>query len=44
MRAAARIIAGHVLRGKTNFAKSFGRFNRVYSVKRQLADHARPVT
>ena len=44
MRGAARIIAGQLLRGQTNFAKSIWKFNRVYSVKRQLADHARPVT
>jgi len=44
MRGAARIIGGQLLRGQTNFAKSIWKFNRVYSVKRQLADHARPVT
>jgi magnesium-protoporphyrin IX monomethyl ester (oxidative) cyclase len=44
MRAAARIIAGQLVRGRTNFAKSIWKFNRVYNVERQLADHARPVT
>jgi magnesium-protoporphyrin IX monomethyl ester (oxidative) cyclase len=44
MKGAARIIAGQLLRGQTNFAKSIWKFNRVYSVQRQLADHARPVT
>jgi hopanoid C-3 methylase len=44
MRGAARIIAGQLLRGHTNFAKSIWKFNRVYNAKRQVADHARPVT
>ena len=44
MRAATRIIAGQLLRGQTNFAKAIWKFNRVYNVERQLADHARPVT
>jgi hypothetical protein len=44
IRAATGIIAGQLLRGQTNFATSIWKFNRVYSVKRQLADHARPVT
>lgn len=44
MRGAARIIGGQLLRGQTNFAKSIWKFNRVYNVERQLADHARPTT
>ena len=44
IRAATGIIAGQLLRGQTNFVKAIWKFNRVYSVKRQLADHARPVT
>jgi magnesium-protoporphyrin IX monomethyl ester (oxidative) cyclase len=44
MRGAARIIGGQLLRGQTNFAKSIWKFNRVYNVERQLADHARPVS
>jgi magnesium-protoporphyrin IX monomethyl ester (oxidative) cyclase len=43
MRGAARIIGGQLLRGQTNFARSIWKFNRVYSVQRQLADHARPI-
>jgi hopanoid C-3 methylase len=44
LRGAARILAGQLLRGRTNFAKSIWKFNRVYNVERQLADHAQPVT
>ncbi len=44
LRGAARILAGQLLRGQTNFARSIWKFNRVYNVQRQLADHARPVT
>jgi hopanoid C-3 methylase HpnR len=41
---AARILAGNLARGQTNFARMLWRFNRVYNPQRQLADHARPVT
>jgi hopanoid C-3 methylase HpnR len=44
LRGATRILAGQLLRGQTNFAKSIWKFNRVYNVERQLADHARSVT
>jgi magnesium-protoporphyrin IX monomethyl ester (oxidative) cyclase len=44
LRGAARIVAGQLLRGQTNFARSLWKFNRVYNVDRQVADHARPVT
>ena len=38
-------IAGRLaLRGQTNFIRSLWKFSQVYSAKRQMADHARPVT
>ena len=38
-------IAGRLaLRGQTNFIRSLWKFSQVYSTKRQMADHARPVT
>jgi hopanoid C-3 methylase len=40
---AARVLAGNLARGQTNFARMLWRFNRVYNPARQLADHARPV-
>jgi magnesium-protoporphyrin IX monomethyl ester (oxidative) cyclase len=40
---AARVLAGNLARGQTNFARMLWRFNRVYNPRRQLADHARPV-
>jgi hopanoid C-3 methylase len=44
LKATARIAAGHLLRGQTNFVKMLWKFNSVYDPKLQLADHARPVT
>lgn len=41
---AARVLAGNLARGHTNFARMLWRFNRVHNPRRQLADHARPVT
>ena len=40
---AARVLAGNLARGQTNFARMLWRFNRVYNPERQLADHRRPV-
>ena len=40
---AARVLAGNLARGQTNFARMLWRFNRVYNPQRQLADHDRPV-
>jgi hopanoid C-3 methylase len=40
---AARVLAGNLARGQTNFARMLWRFNRVYNPSRQLADHRRPV-
>jgi hopanoid C-3 methylase HpnR len=43
LKSTARIAAGHLLRGQTNFIKMLWKFNSVYDPKLQLADHARPV-
>ena len=40
---AARVMAGNLARGQTNFARMIWRFNSVYNADRQLADHRRPV-
>lgn len=40
----ARIAAGHLLRGQTNFVNMLWKFNSVYDPKLQLADHNQPVT
>jgi magnesium-protoporphyrin IX monomethyl ester (oxidative) cyclase len=40
---AARILAGNLVRGQTNFARMLFKFNSVYNPERQLADHQRPV-
>ena len=41
--AVARIIAGHLLRGQTNFLRGMMNYPKVYSPEKLLADHARPV-
>jgi hopanoid C-3 methylase HpnR len=43
LKATARISAGLLMRGQTNFIKMLWRFNSVYNPERQLADHARPI-
>lgn len=43
LKSTAKIAAGHLLRGQTNFIKMLWKFNRVYNPQLQLADHARPV-
>ena len=40
----AKIAAGHLLRGQTNFVKMLWKFNSVYNPKLQIADHQRPVS
>jgi magnesium-protoporphyrin IX monomethyl ester (oxidative) cyclase len=40
---AARVLAGNLARGQTNFARMIWQFNRVYNPSRQIADHNRPV-
>ena len=44
LKSTARIAAGHLLRGQTNFVKMLWKFNSVYNPKLQLADHTLPVT
>ncbi|HET6369658.1 MAG TPA: hopanoid C-3 methylase HpnR [Nitrospiria bacterium] len=43
LRTTAKIAAGHLLRGQTNFVRMLWKFNSVYNPKLQLADHRRPV-
>ncbi len=38
-----QIIAGHLLRGQTNFVKMLWKFNSVYNPQLQISDHQRPV-
>jgi magnesium-protoporphyrin IX monomethyl ester (oxidative) cyclase len=40
----AGLMARLALKGQTNFTRSIWKFNKVYNVERQLADHQRPVT
>jgi hopanoid C-3 methylase len=44
LKSTARLAAGHLLRGQTNFVKMLWKFNSVYDPRLQLADHQRPVT
>jgi hopanoid C-3 methylase len=44
LKSTARIAAGHLLRGQTNFVKMLWKFNSVYNPRLQLDDHARRVT
>ncbi|MCG8354588.1 MAG: hopanoid C-3 methylase HpnR [Kiloniellales bacterium] len=41
---AAGAVAGHLLRGQTNFLSMLWNFNSVFDPQKLLADHARPVT
>ena len=43
LRGAAGIVAGHLMRGQTNFVRSLFKWNSVYHPDRQSGDHARPV-
>jgi hopanoid C-3 methylase HpnR len=43
LKSTANIIAGHLLRGQTNFIKALWKFNSVYDPKLLLADHQQPV-
>jgi len=43
LRDTAKIAAGHLLRGQTNFVRMLWKFNSVYNPKLQLADHECPV-
>lgn len=44
LKSTAKLAAGHLLRGQTNFIKMLWKFNSVYNPKLQLADHQQPVT
>jgi hopanoid C-3 methylase HpnR len=44
LKSTARIAAGHLMRGQTNFVKMLWKFSSVYNPALQLADHARPIT
>ena len=43
LKSTAKIAAGHLLRGQTNFVKMLWKFNSVYNPKLQLGDHQQPV-
>jgi hopanoid C-3 methylase HpnR len=43
LKSTAKLAAGHLLRGQTNFVKMLWKFNSVYNPALQLADHQRPV-
>lgn len=43
LKSTARIAAGHLMRGQTNFVKMLWKFNSVYDPRLQLADHAQAV-
>lgn len=43
LRSTAKIAAGHLLHGQTNFVKMLWKFNSVYNPALQLADHHQPV-
>jgi hypothetical protein len=43
LKGTAKIAAGHLMRGQTNFVKMLWKFNSVYNPELQLADHRRPV-
>jgi hopanoid C-3 methylase HpnR len=44
LKSTARLAAGHLLRGQTNFVKMLWKFNSVYNPELQMADHRRPVS
>ena len=44
LREMATIVAGHLVRGQTNFFRSLWKFNQVFDPQLLLADHHRPVT
>ena len=43
LREMAPIVAGHLMRGQTNFFRSLWKFNKVFDPTLLLADHQRPV-
>ena len=42
LKGTAKIAAGHLMRGQTNFIKMLWKFNSVYNPELQIADHQRP--
>lgn len=44
LKGTAKIAAGHLMKGQTNFIKMLWKFNSVYNPELQMADHRRPVT
>jgi len=44
LKSTAKLAAGHLLRGQTNFVKMLWKFNSVYDPRLQMADHQRPVS
>jgi hopanoid C-3 methylase HpnR len=43
LRDCAGIVAGHLMRGQTNFVRALWKFNSVFNPDLQMADHAQPV-
>lgn len=43
LRGTAKIVAGHLLHGQTNFLKMLWKFNSIYNPELQLTDHRRAV-
>jgi hopanoid C-3 methylase len=44
LKGTAKIAAGHLMKGQTNFIKMLWKFNSVYNPELQMADHRRSVT
>jgi hypothetical protein len=44
LKSTAKLAAGHLMRGQTNFVKMLWKFNSVYDPRLQMADHQRPVS
>jgi hypothetical protein len=40
----ARVMAGNLVRGQTNFMRGIMNYGKVYNAEKMLADHARPVS
>jgi hopanoid C-3 methylase HpnR len=43
LKSTAKLAAGHLIRGQTNFVRMLWKFNSVYNPELQLADHRQPV-
>ncbi len=39
----ARELVRNLIRGQTNFIRGIRKYNKIYSIEKMLADHARPV-